>query len=206
MHKCTCNCPFAGPCGSTYWELCVVHFSYFWDCLPFSPPIILPPLNISTLFASKILTFFFYSFLILILGFPFTKWPLFPSTPLVLPSHIGLLTAQFCPVSLTLIWYRWTQWIPLKVQYLSTKLRDITSKKNVIFVFTIMRTWNVKNPHYIYLEIKSRLNQGNYCYCMFQKHLGNRFRSYMYEALFHFHYNEALSSLPLYNKPKYCCV
>jgi len=205
MHRCTCNCHIAGPCGSTYWELCLVHFSYFWDCLPFSPPIILPPLNISTFLASKVFPFF-YSSLILIHAFPFTKWPLFLSTHLVLPSCIGLLTAQFCPVWLTLIWYRQTQQVPLKVQYLSTKLHDITSKKNVIFIFTIMRTWNVKNSHYIYLEIKSRLNQGSYCYCMIQKHFGNHFRSYMYEALFHFNYNEALSLLPLYNKPRYCCV
>ena len=164
----------------------VAFFSYFWDCLPFSSPIILPPLNICALFASAIFTFF-YSFLILIHAFPFTKQLLFPSTPLVLPSCIGLLTAWFCAVWLTLIWYSWTQQAPLKVQYLSIKLHDITSKKNVIFIFTIMWTWNVTNPHYIYLEIKSKLNWGNYCYCMIQKHFGNCFGSYTHEALFHFH-------------------
>ena len=150
--------PVDQPNGSSTWWI----FSYFWDYLPFSPPILLPPLNIPALFAWTILTFF-YSSLILIHAFPFTKQPLFPSTPLMLPSHIGLLTTRFCPVWLTLIWYSWTQQVPLTVRYLSIKLHDITSEKNVIFIFTIMRTWNVTNPHYIYLEIKSRLNQGNYC-------------------------------------------
>ena len=69
-----------------------------------------------------------------------------------------------------------------------------------------MQTLNVINPHYIYLEIKSRLNQGNYCYCLIQKHFGDCFRSCMYESLFYLQYNEALSSCPLYNKLRYFCV
>jgi hypothetical protein len=199
MHRCTCNCPFAGPCWSTCWELCLLHLSYFW----FQSSHYTSSFEYFYTLLKKYSPFF-YSTLILIHAFAFTKWPLFPSTPLVLPSCLGLLTAQFCHALLTLIWYRWTQQVPLTVQYLSTKLHDITFKKNVIFIF--MKTWDVTYPHDIYLEIKSRLNQGNYCYCMIQKHFGNRFRSYMYEVLFHFHYNEALSSLPLYNKPRYCCV
>jgi len=60
--------PVDQPNGSSAW--CI--FSYFWDCLPFSSSIILPPLNISALFASTILTFF-YSSMIIIHAFPFTK-------------------------------------------------------------------------------------------------------------------------------------
>lgn len=195
--------PVDQPAGSSAWCIFPISGAVYHSVLPlyFLLWIFLHSL------LKKYSPFFYYSTLILIHAFPFTKWPLFPSTPLVLPSCIGLLTAQFCPAwRLTLIWYRWTQQIPLTVHYSSTKLHDITSKKNVIFIFTIMKTWNVTNCHDIYLEIKSRLNQGNYCYCMIQKHFGNRFRSYMFEALFHFHYNEALPSLPLYNKPRYCCV
>ena len=125
------------------------------------------------------------SFLFLLDSYP--CFPIHKTTPIPLhPFSAAILhwfthyPVLFCVAYSDMIQMDTAGTVPLKVQYLSTKLHDITSKENVIFIFTILRTWNVTNPHYIYLEIKSRLNQGNYCYCRIQKHFGNCFSSYIY--------------------------
>jgi hypothetical protein len=174
MHRCTCiwcNCHFAGPCGSTYWELCPKHWSYFWNNVPSSPPTIHARSNIFTLLASKIFIYVFFHFLFLLDSCP--CFPVHKMIPLPLPpfsaaichwfAHCpvpSLYHVSFPPLCLTLMWYKRTQQqqAPLKLQYVCTKLHDITSNKNVMSIFTIMRTCNLTNPRYIYLEIRSRLN------------------------------------------------